>query len=120
MQVPDHLVAEIIDGEPITSPRPATPHAWTYSVLGQDLAPFNRRPGGLGGPGGWCYAREGVRNLWFIDPLARTLEAYRLEDRRWVVASTHGGDEIVRAEPFAAIEIGLERWWLDEAPESIG
>jgi hypothetical protein len=30
-----------------------------------------------------------------------------------VVASTHGGDDRVRAEPFDAIEIDIARWWLD-------
>ena len=59
------------------------------------------------------YAREGVRHLWFVDPLARTLEIYRLEDGRWIVASTHGGDDKVRAEPFDAIELRLARWWLE-------
>jgi hypothetical protein len=61
------------------------------------------------------YAREGVRHLWFVDPLARTLEVYRLEDGHWIVASTHGGDDVVCAEPFDALEIGLERWWLESA-----
>src|SRR5437899_1722623 len=28
------------------------------------------------------YAREGVDNLWLVDPLARTLEVYRLESGR--------------------------------------
>jgi Uma2 family endonuclease len=65
------------------------------------------------------YAREGIRNLWFVDPLARTLEVYRLEDGRWVVAATHGGDDVVRAEPFDAIAIGLERWWL-ESVDAVG
>src|SRR5262245_28194447 len=53
VQVPDHLVAEIIDGELITSPRPASPHAWTTSVLGQDLGPLNGRGGRPDRPGGW-------------------------------------------------------------------
>ena len=61
------------------------------------------------------YAREGVPHLWFVDPLANTLEIHRLEEGRWIVASTHGGDEIVRAEPFEAISLDLQRWWL-EAP----
>ncbi len=59
------------------------------------------------------YEREGVRNLWIVDPLARTLEVYRLESGRWVVAATHGGDEVVRAEPFATLDLSLERWWLE-------
>lgn len=51
LKVPDHLVAEIIDGELITAPRPASPHAWSASVIVQDLDPFNRRSGGSRGPG---------------------------------------------------------------------
>jgi Uma2 family endonuclease len=175
MQVPDHLVAEIIDGDLITSPRPATPHARAELAIGRDLSPFDR-PGSPGAPGGWwvlaepelhfgddvlvpdlaawrrermpaipsaafislapdwicevisprtgridrsrkmrIYARETVRHLWFVDPLARTLEVYRLEDDRWIVASTHGGDDVVRAEPFDAVAVELERWWLEDA-----
>ena len=59
------------------------------------------------------YAREQVAHLWIIDPILRTLEVYRLEDGRWVVASTHAGTDGVRAEPFDAIEVRLERWWLE-------
>jgi Uma2 family endonuclease len=59
------------------------------------------------------YAREQVDNLWLVDPLLRTLEVYRLEGQRWVVASTHGGTDSVRAEPFAAVELDMSRWWLD-------
>ena len=33
-KVPDHLVAEIIDGELFTSPRPALPHALASSMIG--------------------------------------------------------------------------------------
>ncbi len=46
LQVSDLLIAEIIDGEPITSPRPACPHAHAASAITQDLGPFARRPGG--------------------------------------------------------------------------
>jgi Uma2 family endonuclease len=53
LQVPDTLIAEIIDGGLLTSPRPAFPHARATSAIIQDLAPFDRRPGGPGGPGGW-------------------------------------------------------------------
>src|SRR5947199_3183903 len=53
LQVSDLLIAEIIDGELITSPRPAFPHAHAASAITQDLSPFARRPGGPGGPGGW-------------------------------------------------------------------
>ena len=53
LKVPDILVAEIIDGELVTSPRPASPHARATSVIRADIDPFDRRPGSPGGPGGW-------------------------------------------------------------------
>jgi len=59
------------------------------------------------------YAREGVSHLWIVDPILRTLEVYRIESGRWVVASTHGGDDLVRAEPFDAVELEITRWWLE-------
>ena len=176
LQVPDILIAEILDGELITSPRPASPHARAASVMAQDLGPFDRRPGGPGGPGGWwiffepelhlgpdilvpdlagwrrermpvlvnvpyfelapdwvcevvspstgridrvrkmpVYAREQVRHVWLVEPLQRTLEVYRREGPRWVLVSTHDGEEQVHAEPFEAIALDINRWWLEEA-----
>src|SRR5262245_21146776 len=53
-RVPEHLVAEIIDGELFTSPRPASPHALAASTLCSDLlGAFGRPPGDQGNPGGW-------------------------------------------------------------------
>jgi len=175
LQVPDRFVAEIIDGELTTAPRPSFPHAQAASSITQDLGPFSRRPGRPGGPGGWwilfepelhlgadilvpdiagwrrehmpvledvpytelapdwvcevvspstgrndrvlkmpIYAREQVGHLWLVDPVLRTLEVYRLEEKRWVVVSTHGGPETIQAEPFEAIELDLGRWWLEQ------
>src|SRR5512145_528259 len=136
--VPSHLVAELVDGQLITSPRRAPSHALVASSLGADLhGPFHR---GRGGPGGWIllgepelhlkgdmlvpdiagwrrermpalpqtsafelapdwacevlspstaavdrtvkvplYAREGVTHVWLIEPMAKTLEALRLD-----------------------------------------
>jgi Uma2 family endonuclease len=59
------------------------------------------------------YAREGVRHLWLVEPLARTLEVYRLDEaRQWVVVETFGDDDVVRAAPFEAVAFDLARWWL--------
>jgi Uma2 family endonuclease len=59
------------------------------------------------------YARESVGHLWLVEPLAKTLEVYRFENGHWVVVSTHTGNEGVRAEPFAAVELDIARWWLE-------
>lgn len=173
--VPEHMVAEIVDGELIASPRPAFPHTLAASAIGSVLFDRFNGPSGSGdAPGGWwildepelhldadvlvpdlagwrrermptfppiaastqapdwacevvspntgrldrarkmpIYGRHGVGHLWIVDPPNRTLEVYRLEAGRWIVASTHGGDDPIRAEPFADVEIDPRRWWGD-------
>lgn len=175
LEVPDHLVAEIIDGNLYATPRPASPHARASSIIGIDIGgPFDRSSRGSDGPGGWwildepelhlgadivvpdlagwrrdrlavlpnvaffeqapdwvcevvspstatidrrhkihIYSREHVAHLWLVDPLAKTLEVYRLETDRWLLISTHAGSERIHAEPFDAIELDLSRWWLE-------
>lgn len=174
-EVPDHKVAEILDGELIVTPRPALRHASASAGLGGHIwGPFQ---GGRGGPGGWwilfepelhfaddilvpdlagwrrervaaipdaafmtlapdwvcevispsteridrsrkmrIYAREGVMHLWLLDPLVRTLEVLRLEGGRWVLIATHTDADVVRAEPFEAIEIDLTSLWPTPPP----
>jgi len=53
MQVPDTKIAEIIDGELIVSPRPASPHAATAGALFTDLGGFGGGAHNPRGPGGW-------------------------------------------------------------------
>ena len=56
VQVPGHLIAEILDGELYATPRPALRHAHAASVLGVEIGgPFHR---GRGGPGGWWILDE--------------------------------------------------------------
>ena len=178
LAVPDHLVAEILDGELHTSPRPAPRHAVARSGLGGDLmGPFDR---GRGGPGGWwilaepelhlgpdvlvpdlagwrrtrmpsipdtaffavapdwvcetlspsteridrgkklaIYARESVSHVWLVNPIAETLEAYRLEQGRWLLLETCAGDVNARIVPFDAIELELWRLWGRSEPRGI-
>jgi len=181
LKLPENVVGEILDGELIVTPRPASPHALAGTAIGSDLfGSFSRPPGGPGGPGGWwildepelhlhsdvvvpdlagwrrermpripnvaafelppdwvceilspstaridrlqklgIYAREGVRNAWLVDPLARTLEVYRLEGEQWVVVPAQSEtSERVRAEPFAEMELDMARWWIE--PEGAG
>jgi len=170
VEVPDNLVAEIVDGHLHTSPRPGSRHALAQSSL-QTLigAPFHQ---GVGGPGGWwiliepelhfrddvvvpdvagwrrerlpeypdapwfslvpdwlcevaspsterfdrvdklpVYTRAGVGHVWLVNPITRTVEIYRREDTAWTLVGAHGGDAVIRAEPFEAIELELGRLW---------
>jgi Uma2 family endonuclease len=54
LAVPEHLVAEILNGELVTSPRPASPHAYTAGKVFRDVnIRFDGPPGGDGGGGWW-------------------------------------------------------------------
>jgi len=57
------------------------------------------------------YRREGVRHVWLVDPVARTLEIFRLTGDVLGWVATHEGDAVVRAEPFDAIELQLGLLW---------
>jgi len=84
VKLPDHLVAEIVDGELHASPKPAPAHAIAGASVGGLLK--NPYSFGKGGPGGW----------WIL---------YEPE--------LHAGDEVVRAEPFGAIDLELALLWSD-------
>jgi len=74
--VPSHLVAEIIHGQLVTQPRPASRHAWATSSLGGELhGPFHR---GKGGPGGWVLLDEPELHL-HGDILVPDLAGWRRE-----------------------------------------
>ncbi len=59
------------------------------------------------------YAQYGVSHFWLIDPLARTLDVFRLESGKWMVIGTYVEDDKVRSEPFLEIEIDLNNLWLE-------
>jgi len=178
-ELPEHLVGEIMDGELIVTPRPATAHAFAGSMLGADLVGEFGHGRRSGGPGGWwildepelhlqadvlvpdlaawrhermprlpnvpaielapdwvceivspstarfdrtrksrIYRRERVAHMWIVDPLARSLEVYRLGGGSWTVVDTYGDDapDKIRAWPFEAVELEPARWWLPEEP----
>jgi Uma2 family endonuclease len=78
LKVPDILIAEIVDGELITSPRPASPHARATSVSRVDIDPFDRRSGSPGGPGDWWILFEPELHLG-ADILVSDLAGWRRE-----------------------------------------
>jgi Uma2 family endonuclease len=63
------------------------------------------------GPKQRIYAREGVRHMWHVDPLAHTLDIFRLQGSQWLLVDSFSGEQRVRAEPFEAIELDLTLLW---------
>jgi Uma2 family endonuclease len=57
------------------------------------------------------YARYQVHYAWLIDPQARTLETFVLQEGTWRALDRFVGDEPVAAAPFAAITIALADLW---------
>ena len=59
------------------------------------------------GAGGW--------HAWLVNPVPRTLEILRLRDGSWTLVAAGSDFDVVRAEPFEAIELELARLWPDPA-----
>ncbi|HEX7154608.1 MAG TPA: Uma2 family endonuclease [Thermoanaerobaculia bacterium] len=59
------------------------------------------------------YAGHGVQHAWIVDPQLKMLEVLRLSEGHWLTVATHAGDDVVRAEPFEAIELNLGWLWLE-------
>jgi len=76
LRAPEHLVAEILGGELIATPRPSAAHAHTAALLNGALTPpFDR---GRGGPGGWVILSEPELHLQ-ADVLVPDLAGWRRE-----------------------------------------
>jgi Uma2 family endonuclease len=57
------------------------------------------------------YASLGVRHAWLVHPRERSVEAFRLDDGKWVIVGVHKDSDRARIEPFDAIEIDLALLW---------
>lgn len=59
------------------------------------------------------YAEQGVRHVWLLDPIAKRLEVYALDEGggRWREVRMYQGDDRVRAAPLDAIELELAAFW---------
>ncbi|NJN46506.1 MAG: Uma2 family endonuclease [Candidatus Competibacteraceae bacterium] len=60
------------------------------------------------------YARYGVPYLWLVDPLARTLEAFALEQGRWTVIGLYADEIEAAIPPFQEISLPLGELWVAE------
>jgi len=169
LALPDDARFELIDGELIEKAAPTIDHGVAQTLAsGSIAAPFHRRLGGPGGPGGWWIATEvdielegrgyrpdiagwrrdrasalprerpvtlrpdwlceiviesnravdtvkklrryhqaGVPHYWIIDQLERTLTVHRYASEGYLIALRAEEHEVVRAEPFDAIELAV-------------
>ena len=57
------------------------------------------------------YAREGVRHLWLVDPVDRTLEAFELHEGQWLLIGSAKDEDPVSIRPFEAITFRLGNLW---------
>ena len=78
---------------------------WACEVLSPSTRRIDRHEKSV------IYAREGVSHLWFVDPDAKTLEAFELRDSHWVLLATLADEGPVSLPPFDAISFPLEALW---------
>lgn len=57
------------------------------------------------------YAREGVEHAWLVNPALELLEVLHLDGAEWRLAHAWRGNAVVRAEPFADVELRLADLW---------
>lgn len=57
------------------------------------------------------YAQFRVAHVWLVDPLARTLEAFALREKGWLLIATLTDDDPVSIPPFDAITFPLADLW---------
>lgn len=133
LRVPENLVAEIIDGDLITSPRPSIRHAAVSSNLGMDiLSAFGRR--GRGGPGGWVILDEPEVHIvgqvvvpdiagWRREHMPQVPEAAFVDVAPdWLCEvlspSTAAIDRTRKMHHYARAQVG-HVWLLDPGPETL-
>ena len=79
---------------------------WVCEVL----SPSTRKLD-LGGKSA-VYVRAGVSHIWFVDPIARSLEARELRGTKWAEIATLHDDATLSLPPFEAISFSLSDLWL--------
>jgi Uma2 family endonuclease len=57
------------------------------------------------------YRAQGVSHVWLVDPVAQTVEVYRLHAEGYILVGTHGGEGLLSIEPFDAIEFDVGALW---------
>jgi Uma2 family endonuclease len=93
------MAAEILNGELHETPRPVC------EVISPSNTAVTR------GEKMRICRREGVGHPWLLNPVVRMLEIYRVDGGRCVFVDAYANEDVVRAEPFDAIELSLSLLW---------
>jgi Uma2 family endonuclease len=64
------------------------------------------------------YRQQGIPWLWFVDPVARTIEVLSNAKDGWLVVGSFGGSTQARMPPFDAVAIDVGTLWNLSPPES--
>jgi len=106
--VPEHLVAEILDGELVTSPRPGGPHSVALSATGASLVPpfqFGDR-----GPGGW----------WILDEpelhFSGNVHKFRLLEINHAIELSHASALVAHRNSPLVVSSGVALQHLEKRP----
>ena len=92
---------------PVTGPWTDVPPDWVCETLSPSTRAYDlthKRD---------AYGRLGVRHLWFLDPDARMLETFIHRDGAWRLDGAFKDADEVRAAPFDAVSLPLDRLWPD-------
>ncbi len=132
LAAPEHMVAEVLDGELFLSPRPAPRHALASSQLGSLIGPPFAL--GRGGPGGWLILDEPELHLhgdivvpdlagWRVERMPRLpAEAYFTTAPDWVCEvlspSTRRVDRRRKLPIYARNGVG-HTWIVDPLERSL-
>jgi Uma2 family endonuclease len=117
IQLGEHVLRPDLSGwrrerlpEPDLRPIPLVPD-WICEVLSESNEAHDRVKKRR------IYAEHGVAHYWIVDPEARTLEAFALEEGRWVDAGSFDENSLARVPPFALIELPVGRLFLPRRME---
>ena len=78
---------------------------WVCEVLSPSTRKFD-----LGSKSA-VYAGAGVKHMWLVDPIARSLEARELRGTKWAEIATLHDNATVSLPPFEAISFSLDDLW---------
>ena len=57
------------------------------------------------------YAQQGLRYLWLVDPVDKTLEVYENQSGKWFLHHVYSDNDVAQAAPFDSLKIDLSELW---------